>query len=318
LAVARAWLSGPDEGVPDLGLAPDALAAARATADPVLISSGLCAAGTAALHAGRLREANWITGERLRLLPSMDRDDPYCAPEICNTYGRACVYAIMAGDLRGGMAAARMGMDDDLLSNTHITASRLVQPLALTGRFRDAIGYAERMWDQWELAGRPAPRWMLPSVCTTLLACGMLGEPRSVALWRSRAAEVADGTLGTAAVAAFADVRLAVHSGRFDTAEALVRRAFSVGTPLDPYLAYARAAGAELAVAARLPGAAELVAAAAPFAEENGWAAACLARARGRLHGDRDELARAIEAWERIDAQAERDCTRTLRTQLGL
>jgi hypothetical protein len=55
-----------------------------------------------------------------------------------------------------------------------------------------------------------------------------------------------------------------------------------------------------------------LLAAAAPLAEENGWAAACLARARGRLLGDRDELARALEAWERIDAQAERDYTQTL------
>ena len=54
----------------------------------------------------RLREANRITRERL-LLPSMDRNDPYCAPEICNTYGRACIYAIMTGDLPGALAAAR-------------------------------------------------------------------------------------------------------------------------------------------------------------------------------------------------------------------
>ncbi|WP_165964607.1 LuxR C-terminal-related transcriptional regulator [Actinomadura sp. KC216] len=314
LAVARAWLDGPGRGAPDAESAPRALAAAQATADPVLISSGLCAAATAALLAGRLREANRITRERLDLLPSMDRDDPYCAPEICNTYGRACIYAIMAGDLPGGMAAARAGMDDDLLSDTHITASRLVQPLALTGRFRDAIGHAERMWDQWERAGRPAPRWMLPAVCTTVLASGMLGEPEAVALWRSRAAEVAGGggALATDAVAVFVDARLAVHDGRSGDAETLVRRAFAAGTPLDPYLAYARAAGAELAVAAGLPEAAERLASATPFAEENGWAAACLARARWRLHGDRDELDRALEGWDRLDAQAERACTQAL------
>src|SRR5207247_4454110 len=97
VAVARAWLAGPDKGAPDPELASAAVAATRATADPVLISSGLCAAGTAALRAGQLREANRITRERLRLLPSMARDDPYCAPEICNTYGRACIYAIMTG-----------------------------------------------------------------------------------------------------------------------------------------------------------------------------------------------------------------------------
>jgi hypothetical protein len=56
----------------------------------------------------------------------------------------------------------------------------------------------------------------------------------------------------------------------------------------------------------------KLLAAAGPLAEENGWAAACLARARGRLHGDRDELTRALGAWERLDAQAERDYTQIL------
>jgi tetratricopeptide (TPR) repeat protein len=186
----------------------------------------------------------------------------------------------------------------------------------LTGRFRDAIGYAERMWDQWERAGRPAPLWMLAAVCTTVLACAMLEEPETAALWRSHAAEVADGTLGTAPVALFVDARLAIHNGQFDNVESLVRKAFAIDAPLDPYLAYARAAGAELAVAARLPDAAELLAAAAPLAEENGWATACLARARGRLHEDRAELTRALMAWERLDAQAERDHTHTLLAQL--
>ena len=174
------------------------------------------------------------------------------------------------------------------------------------------IGYAERMWDQWERAGRPEPRWRLPAVYTTVLACAMLEEPESVARWRSRAAEVASGALRTAPVAVFVDARLAVHSGRFDDVESLVRTAFALKAPLDPYLAYARAASAELAVAARLPDAAELLAAAAPLAEENGWATACLARARGRLHKDRAELTRALMAWERLDAQAERDHTQTL------
>ncbi|MCP2342074.1 ATP-binding protein [Actinomadura rupiterrae] len=314
LALARAWLAGPVKGAPDADLAASALATARTTEDPVLVSAGLCAVGTAALRAGRLREANRITAERLRLLPSMDRDDPYCAPEICNTYGRACIYAIMAGDLPGAMAAARAGIEDDLLSDTHITASRLVQPLALTGRFAEAIEHAERMWDQWERAGRPAPLWMLPAVSTTVLASAMLGEP--VAPWRARAAEVAGDTLGTQSVAAFVDARLALHDGRHDDADTLVRRAFAVEGPLDPYLAYARAAGAELAVAAGLPDAEDRLATAAAFAEENAWAAACLARTRARLNHDPTHLDHSIQAWEHLDAQAERAHTLTLRTDL--
>ncbi|MGP4029379.1 hypothetical protein [Actinomadura sp. 3N407] len=149
-----------------------------------------------------------------------------------------------------------------------------------------------------------------------MLACALIDEPESAALWRSRAAEVAGGTLGTAAVAAFVDARLALHYGQYDTADPLLRQAFAVSAPLDPYLAYARAAGAELAAAAGLPDAADLLAAATPLAEENAWTAACLARARGRLHKDRSELTRSIEAWERLDAPAERDHTETLRAQL--
>ena len=323
IALARAWLAGPHPGAPDPDLAAAAVSAARATDDPVLVSSALCAVATAALLDGRLREAHRITGERLQLLAAMDRNDPYCAPEICNTYGRACVYAIMAGDLHSAVAAAQAGIDDDLLRNSHITASRMVVPLALTGHFDDAIGHAEQMWDRWERAGRPAPLWMLPAVCTSVLAGGMRGDPQAVVLWRARAAQVAGDALstaagcalGAAAVAAFVDARLAVHDGAQlaqGDAEPIVRRAFAVDAPLDPYLAYARAAGAELAVAARLPDAEALIAAAAPYAEENAWARACLTRAQGRLHDDRAEFARAVAEWDRLGATAERDATQAL------
>src|SRR5262249_61024760 len=78
LAVARAWLAGPDKGAPDPELASAAVAATRATADPVLISSRLCAAGTAAPRPRPPREANRITPERPLLLPALDRNDPHC------------------------------------------------------------------------------------------------------------------------------------------------------------------------------------------------------------------------------------------------
>jgi hypothetical protein len=63
---------------------------------------------------------------------------------------------------------------------------------------------------------------------------------------------------------------------------------------------------------ARLPDAAARLAAAAPAGEENYWAAACLARAAGRLHGDRGALEESLAGWERIDARFERACTLTL------
>jgi hypothetical protein len=112
----------------------------------------------------------------------------------------------------------------------------------------------------------------------------MLEEPETAALWRSRAGEVAGATLGTAPIAVFVDARLAVHSGQFDDAESLVRKAFAINAPLDPYLATrgrpARSWPWRHGCPTRLPDTADLLAAAAPLAEENTWATACLARAR--------------------------------------
>ena len=52
--------------------------------------------------------------------------------------------------------------------------------------------------------------------------------------------------------------------------------------------------------------------AAAPAGDKNYWASACLARAAGRLHSDRDALERSVAGWELIDARFERACTLTL------
>ncbi len=72
---------------------------------------------------------------------------------------------------------------------------------------------------------------------------------------------------------------------------------------------YAWAIAAEVAVVARRPDAASRLDEAAPAGAENYWAAACLARAAGRLHDDHAELERSVEAWERIGARFERACT---------
>lgn len=77
--------------------------------------------------------------------------------------------------------------------------------------------------------------------------------------------------------AAFVDARVAVAAGAVEDAPALVSRAFA-GSPTGWSAAYARAAGAELAVLAELPDAHRHLAAAAEAAGENAWAAARLAR----------------------------------------
>jgi hypothetical protein len=114
-----------------------------------------------------------------------------------------------------------------------------------------------------------------------------------------------------AGFAAFAGIRLAVHTGAAKDPAALIGRALarSAGGWYEPYT---RAAAAELAVVAGLPDAEEHLAAAATAARENDWAAACLTRAAGRLRGDGAALTASASQWERIGARFERDCTHTL------
>jgi hypothetical protein len=58
-----------------------------------------------------------------------------------------------------------------------------------------------------------------------------------------------------------------------------------------------------------LPDATERLEAAAPAAQENLWAAACLARANGRLHDDRAALEESLAGWQRIGSRFEHACT---------
>ncbi|MFB9527445.1 ATP-binding protein [Nonomuraea roseola] len=310
LAAAAAWIERPAAFDPDPAMAATALATARATGDPVLISAGLDAVATAAVRAGRYRDAHRLTGERLALLSEMDRDDPRAAIEIVDTLHVACTDAIVAGDLPAAIAAGRLMLADDLAGDhPYISASRLIPALVLSGDLVEAVEYGGRMWDGWERAGRPAAGWLLPSVSAVALAYGLLDDRRSYRLWRSRAGVVVGsaraGQSRLSSFGAFVDARAAVHSGDLSDAAGLVERAFA-DFPMGRYEAYARAAGAELAVVAGLTDARERLAAAASAAGENGWATACLARATGRLHADPEALAASVMGWERIGARLER------------
>ncbi|MEV0589903.1 ATP-binding protein [Nonomuraea cavernae] len=310
LAAASAWIERPAAFDPDPALAATALATARATGDPVLISAALDAVSTAAGRAGRHRETQRLTRERLALLSEMDRDDPRAAIEIVDTLHVACTDATVAGDLPAAIAAGRLMLADDLVGDhPYISVSRLIPALVLGGDLFEALRYGRRMWDGWERAGRPAAGWLLPSVSALALANGLLDDQSGSRLWRSRVGLVMDsaraGRSCLASFGAFVDARVAVHSGDLGDAAGLVERAFAHFS-MGRYEAYARAAGAELAVVAGLPDAPERLAAATLAAGENNWATACLARATGRLRADQDALSAAVAQWERIDARLER------------
>ena len=322
LASAAAWTTQPEKSVPDPALVDDALAAARKTGDPVLITAALDAVVEALDASGRLREAHQVNKERAALLGRLSRHDPRTGIEIVDTFHMVTEIAVTAGDLPDALATARMAQDDEIAAGQpHMAASKPILPLVLQGRFDEALAQAASMWDAWQRAGRPPARWMGPAAYAAVLAHGLRGDDAGHDEWLARltaltgtGAHRASGT-NLASFAAFSDARIALHQGRIDAAVAAVAdlplgHEPWYGTP-HWYSArpYAWAIAAEVAIVAGLPDATDRLAAAAPAGEENYWAAACLARAAGRLNGDHGALTESLAGWEKIDARFERACT---------
>ena len=162
---------------------------------------------------------------------------------------------------------------------------------------------------------------MGPAAYAAVLAHGLRGDDEGHRQWLARLSELtgtgAHRSAGTplASFAVFSDARIALHQGRIDQAVAAVADLCLgvepwYGTP-HWYSArpYAWAVAAEVAIVAGLPDAADRLAAAQPAGAENYWAAACLARAAGRLHDDHAALTESLAGWEKIDARFERACT---------
>lgn len=317
LAVAAAWNAGAELMTPDPGLATAALQVARESGDPLVLSAALDAVMSAAAHDGRLRDANILSAERLAVQATLDRYEPTAAPEIEDAFHVGAVCAIAAGDLPAAVRIAVQVRDDDLVGeHPYLSASNLVPALVLSGDLDEALHSATSMWEFWELAGRPAAAWMASVVAFAALGWGLHDDPAGFRRWRARVDEVASASTASASrnlapAAAFADARYAVHTGVTGRAAELVERAFA-DHGRSHYWPFAAAAGAELAVVAGLPDAADRLAAAARAAAENDWAAAALARATGRLRGDRTALVEAAAGWERIGARFEHTATLAL------
>jgi predicted ATPase/DNA-binding CsgD family transcriptional regulator len=322
LASAAAWTTQPEKSVPDPTLVGDALDAARRTGDPVLISCALDAVVNALDASGQAREAHEVNKERAVLLDRLARHDPRTGAEITDTFHMLTQIAVTAGDLPDALSTALDPKNNDIAGwQPHMAASEPILPLVLQGRFADALTRADNMWDAWQRLGRPTARWIGPAAYAAVLAHGLRGDYEGHDRWLSRLSELtgtdahrAEGTY-LASFAVFSDARIALHQGRInDALDAVADLPLGVepwyGTPRW-YAArpYAWAVAAEVAIVAGLPDAPDLLAAAAPAGEENYWAAACLARAAGRLHGDNDALKQSLDGWERIDAQFEWACT---------
>ena len=298
LAAAAAWNARAEKTTPDPQLAAAALAAARRAGDPVLISGGLDAAAQAERAAGRVPAAHKLSAERHHLIGRLPRHEVRAGFEISDS--RSITLAVAAGDLPGALSMADLAARDPLAADQPMTLFRRVIALALQGDFDAAIADAAGMWQAWLRAGAPPGHWMAPAAYAGVLVYGLRGDSDGAREWRDRAAELAAGRTTRRSMplfAAFTDSRVALHHGRHDQAAAALaglgigERPWYDSTPHWDYDAYAWALAAEVAVIAGLPDATQRLAAAAPAAQENLWAAACLARASGRLHDDRAALA---------------------------
>jgi hypothetical protein len=187
-----------------------------------------------------------------------------------------------------------------------------IPALILSGDLEAGLRHATWMWDRWQQAGRSPSGWVIPAVAMAALAHQLRGDQHAHATWRTRALQVAGATgprrEPILAPLVFLDARTAIHTRNTAAAATLVTHAFG-DFPLTWAQPYAQAAGAELAVVAELPDAAERLTAAASAAHQNRWAAACLARAAGRLHHNPAKLTAAADEWERIGARLERAYT---------
>jgi hypothetical protein len=308
ITLAAAWNGRPGLTEPDPALASEALVLARRLGDPVLISSALDAVAAAAEFAGHYKEASRLSAKRLDLLDQLPRHDPRVGGEVADIFHMVTEAAIMTGELPAALACAQRAHDDPLYKGLpYLASSRLLIPLALQGAFDETLVHAEATRNSWERAGRPTVSWMAPSLYATALVYGVRGDAAAYDRWRElgdfvRIEGSEAGTFGS-----FVEQRVALHLG--DIERALAGAPVPRATGSGRHDAFARGISAEVAVVAGSPDAERRVAELSELAAENDFAAACLARAAGRLHGDEAALLHAVQLWEAIGARFERGCT---------
>jgi predicted ATPase/DNA-binding CsgD family transcriptional regulator len=313
LAIAKAWYEGPATMHPDEQLAHAAVDAARRAGDPLLISAALDSVRHAVAPSGRVGEMVRAGAGRVEQAGRMSTSDPLHAPELEDLYCNSSYDQIAVGDIAAAIELARIVLDGDLHGDyPHLSASAALPALALGGELKQVALLGDAMWDSWIAAGSPPAVWLPVGLPYVGMARGLLGDHDAVATWAQRSERTAapDDVIRHGSVRTFAAARVAVHTGAGDAA-ALVAEAFA--HPLDSkFLPYAHAAAAELAVVAALPEAGDLIDEAAEASTHNAWAHACLLRARARLAGDRNLLADAATAFDRIGARFEHEATRGL------
>ncbi len=307
IALAAAWDSARALAVPDLARAHEALVIADRLGDPVVVSSALDAVAAALAEDNRFKEASQFTTKRLALLDRLPRHEPRTGGEVADIFHMATESALAAGELDVALARARRSYHDSSSRGLpHFAANHLVIPLALQGKFEDAIEQAKVMREGWERAGRPAAGWMAPSFFATALVHGLRGNDEAYAeFWHLAMKIRLRRTVNSFSL--FVEPRVALHVGAFE--RALATAAVDDQDMCGSFGPYARAISVEVAVVTGARDAEERLAAVQFLSRENDFVAANLLRAAGRLHRDQAVLKESVAAWEAIGARFERACT---------
>jgi hypothetical protein len=320
---AAAWQLSPQTGVlsVDPRRAEDALAAARAVHDPVLVSGALDAVLAGVVAGGRMKEGLALVHERMASLADLTRHDPRAATEVSDIWHMLNEQSLAAGELPSALREMRkIQSGGNLALVSWNGASKLLVSLVLTGALEEAAECADEMWTYWLAAGSPTARWMSPAVASAALGAALRGDDHAADEWLRRAQQLVgdDDMFGhrhLAGMPSFVAARRAMHAGHYAAAAELTQ-AFGANVG-DWYVedgrwfydAYVWALDAELAVLTEAPDVQARLDAARDAAEENRWAAACLARAHARRTDDRALFEDSIAKWEQIDARFERACT---------
>ena len=306
LDAARVWATS----APAPELITRAKQSARLANDSILLSAALSAEAESAMRSGRFADARTATAERVRLLGTMDRNDPRHAAELLEARHTEWLLALSSGRVLEALDVARRISDDDLLgTHPYRPAAKLIPPLVLLGRFDEALSLAEPLWQAWRRSGIPAATLISPAASCIALVHGLRGDESARQMWEQRARDAVgapDAILVAyhTPFARFVALRLAIHHGGGQALDADERATASTPLSLTDYI---RAAEAELAVINGSPIAAERL-----QGSDNPWVNACMTRARGRLDADPGLLKEAAELWDGLGARFERASTLAL------
>lgn len=308
LACARAWLDGPDFASAERVASTRAVALCRDAGDPPMLSDALDALSSVLVDEGRVAAAAELTLERVNLLERMASNDPWPGSEQLDIRHMAMDSALVAGDPASAVAfGERFAASDFGNELRHIARQGLVVAHTLLGDFDTAVGHAEAMRIDWQRAGRPGARWMVPGALTAALVYGLRGDDDARADWDRFAGSLSPRS--NVELEAFTTARLALHRGDRSSAAELAGEAGGTGGGTSRWQSYLAALRVEIAAIEAKPDIPSLAAVVRTRFDRHPWAEAMLLRAEARAIGKPECWQHAADAFSAVGARFEWACT---------